>query len=90
MEKKLRKVKFNLSNINNKDLTIGDYEFDEGECLKEREGYFHRWGDEVYTDPQTLIKYQVTIALIEELNTGRVYKVDPQTVVFTQSSNADN
>lgn len=83
MEDKLRKVKFNLSEINEQDLTVGDHETDKDGILEERQGWFHRWGDEVYIDPDTDKKFQQTVAIVED-ETGRVYLVSPKTIIFVK------
>ena len=82
MNSELRKVHFNLSNQKLKSYTIGDFEDDESGTLKERNGLFHCWGDEIYCDSETEEKFQRTIAIVEEIGTGEVYKVDPNTIVF--------
>lgn len=80
--KKLRKVQFNLGDAKCKDYTYGDMESDTTETLKERQGWFHCWGEAIHLDEENGRKFQDTIAIIEEIETGKVYKVDPNTIVF--------
>ena len=87
MKELLRKVQFNLSAAKFKDFTIGDRESDENGILKRRYGLFHCWGEVIRCDPESGQKYQETVAIVEEIGTGDVYKVDPNTIVFIKESN---
>lgn len=49
---------------------------------KERDGYFHRWVDDVETNKE--IPYVKTLALIEDTADGKVYVVDFNNVNFTE------
>lgn len=79
---KLRKVKFRF----------GPYEFHPNsteqerqemeDYSKERDGYFHRWVDDVETNKE--IPYVKTLALIEDTADGKVYVVDFNNVNFTE------
>ncbi len=78
MQENLRKVRFNL---NNQDLTLGDCGFDDPEgILRERTGYFHRFGDvECLPNDENVLK---TVAIVEEEATGLVYEVAPHCIQF--------
>ncbi len=84
MEKDLRKVQFNLGEEKFNSYTLGDLESDNDEILKERKGLFHCWGNAIRLDSETGMKYQETIAIVEEISTGDVYKVNPNTMVFLE------
>lgn len=82
MEKELREVQFNFGEDKCKNYTIGDIENDDEGNLKERYGRFHCWGEAIRCDSETGQKYQETVAIVEEIETGDVFKVDPNTIVF--------
>ena len=84
MKEKLRKVQFNLSDAKCKDYTIGDREYDKDGTLVERYGLFHCWGEAIHCDSETGQKLQETIAIVEEIETGEVYKVNPNTIIFVK------
>ena len=84
MEKELRKVQFNLGEDKCENYTIGDIEYDNEGILKERFGVLHCWGEAIRCDSETGQKYQETVAIVEEIGTGMVYKVDPATIVFVK------
>lgn len=84
METKLRKVQFNFGEEKCKKYTMGDLEYDKEGTLKERYGLFHCWGEAVRCDSETGQKYQETVAIVEEIETGDVFKVDPNTIVFVK------
>ena len=84
MKEELRKVQFNLGDAKCKDYTFGDMESDEKGILKERHGLFHCWGDVISYDSETGQKLQETVAIVEDLDSGDVYKVDPNTIVFVK------
>lgn len=83
----LRKVQFNLSDAKCKDYTIGDRENDVNGILKERYGLFHCWGEIIRSDSETGRKLQETVAIVEEIGTGEVYKANPNTIVFIKEGN---
>lgn len=85
MNDNFRKVLFNLGEINRKDSTFGDLDTDTEGILKEREGMFHCWGDAIHCDSKTGQKLQKTVAIVEEVDTGRIYLVDPRTIIFVKS-----
>ena len=84
--KKLRKVLFNFSNEKCKDYTVGDKWYDEVGTIKECYGLFHCWGEVIRCDSETGQKLQETMAIIEEIETGEVYKVDPNAIVFIKEN----
>lgn len=49
---------------------------------KLRVGFFHEWGHEIVTIENE--NFKNTYAIIEELETGKVYQVDPQNIQFTK------
>jgi len=77
-----RKVKFNFGDAKCKDYTTEDFYSDTNGILKERDGWFHCWGYVIRYDNETGRRFQDTVAIVEELKTGEVYKVDPNTIVF--------
>lgn len=83
----LRKVQFNLGEAKCEDYTYGDMESDSSGILKERQGWFHCWGEAVHSDNETGQNLQETIAVVEEINSGKIYKVDPNTIVFLKDVN---
>ena len=80
MKEELRKVAFNL---NEQNLTIGDlgYEDPEG-IMKERHGYFHCMGNKIIYDPQQERNLLVSVAIVEEIGTGKVFEVAPHCIKF--------
>lgn len=85
MKENLRKVQFDLNELN---LTIGDLGIEDSkDVLKKRHGYFHRMGDIIVYDPQQEKNLQKTVAIIEEIGTGKVYEVSPKRVVFEEPIN---
>lgn len=80
-------VQFNLSDAKCKDYTIGDRENDVNGILKERYGLFHCWGEAIRYDSETGNKLQETVAIVEEIGTGDVYKANPDTIVFINENN---
>lgn len=82
MKETLRKVQFNLSD--EKSYSYGDLESDDEGILKERFGVLHCWGESVSIDSETNQKFQETVAIVEEINSGKVYKVDPNSIVFVK------
>ena len=82
METNLRKVQFNFGEDKCKNYTIGDIEDDKEGILKERYGRFHCWGEAIRCDSETGTILQETVAIVEEIETGDVFKIDPNTIVF--------
>lgn len=80
--KDLRKVQFNLGDDKCKNYSVGDKWYDKDEMLKQRYGLFHCWGEAIRFDLETGEKMQETVAIVEEIATGEVYRVNPNTIVF--------
>lgn len=79
----LRKVNFCLA----KDPGYGLFDFGKEEEQKEFEedikprfGIFHNWGNEIITLENE--SYQNTFAIVEELETGNVFHVEPKNIQF--------
>lgn len=87
MKEKLRKVQFNRSNAKCKNYTIGDILSDKDGILKKRFGLFHCWGEVIRCDSETGKIYPETVAIVEEIDTGDVYKIDPNAIVFVNDVN---
>ena len=80
MQEEFRKVRFNLNEL---DLNLGDLDYkDSNGITEERLGFFHRWGDVVFYDPQTESNFQKTIAIVEEFGTGKVFEIAPHCITF--------
>lgn len=80
MQEKLREVRFNL---NEQNLNLGDLDYKDPDGITaERHGFFHRWGDVIYYDPQTESNIQKTIAIVEEIDTGKVLEIAPHCITF--------
>ena len=52
------------------------------EKKREREGYFHQWVTEETQSPQSGRFYDKTMALVEDLETGSIYKVETDLIKF--------
>lgn len=78
----MQEVKFSL----NQDLTIFENGFSEkaiaqtSELAKERFGYFERWGDKIVIQNEEFL--QMTIGIVVEADTGKVYEVVPTSITF--------
>lgn len=80
MTKNLRKVKFCLAKIGYvPDLTREERE-EEHELGRMRDGYFHRWVDDVDTSKD--IPYLKPMALVEDIEDGKMHLVDYYNVTF--------
>ena len=80
MKEELRKVRFNL---NEQDLTLGDFGYEDSNgIMEERHGFFHRFGDVICYDPQQEKNIHKTVAIVEEIITGKVYEVAPHCIIF--------
>lgn len=78
----LRKVLFTLERFHG---TIGDYESagdSAEEIMKQREGYFHTWGNVPFWDAQESKWRDHIFAIVEESDTGKVYNVKPEFLTF--------
>lgn len=82
-KKELRKVAFAIGYRNgyNPDMTDEKLK-EELERTRERAGFFHKWVEESDIIPQTDAAYTKTLALIEDAETGNMYKVEPDLVIF--------
>ncbi len=79
-KEELRKVHFNL---NEQNLTIGDLGYEDSEgIMKDRQGLFHRWGENMIYDSDQEKFIQTTVAIVEEVSTGKVFEVAPRCIVF--------
>lgn len=85
----MQEVKFSL----NPDLAILENGFLEedmattAELTKERFGYFERWGDKIVTQEEKFL--QMTIGIVIEADTGKVYEVDPKNIIFPPNNAAN-
>lgn len=83
MEKELRKVSFAIGYRNGYDPDMTDEELkEEHERTRERAGFFHKWVEESDISPQTQEPYTKTLALVEDIETGKMYKVEPNLIKF--------
>ena len=84
----MQEVKFSL----NPDLAIFENGFSEeeiaktAELTKERFGYFERWGDKIITQDEKFL--QITIGIVIEADTGKVYEVVPRNITFPPNNAA--
>ena len=78
----MQEVKFSI----NPDLSIFENGFLEEEIAetteltKERLGYFERWGDKIVIQNEEFL--QMTIGIVIEADTGKVYEVTPRYITF--------
>lgn len=78
----MQEVKFSL----NPDLPIFENGFAEeeitetAESVKERLGYFERWGDKIVVHDEKFL--QMTIGIVIDADTGKVYEVIPRYITF--------
>lgn len=83
MSEELRKVTFCIGYPDGFDPDATEeesqYEF---ERTRERDGYFHKWVEEQDVSPQTGEAYTKTLALVEDAESGKVYKVETDLVTF--------
>lgn len=77
----LRKVVFTLEQ---QKMNLFDYESEEEreEAMRERDGFFHCFGNEPYYDPEVECYRDRMVGIIEEEGTGKVYHVVPQFITF--------
>lgn len=80
MCKFLRKVKFFLGRYEFRPDTTPEEEAEMKEYSKEREGYFHRWVDNV--DNSKDIPYIKTMALVEDSVDGALHEVEYANLTF--------
>lgn len=83
MSGELRKVTFCIGYRNGFDPDATEEERQhEFERTRERDGYFHKWVEESDVSPQTGEAYTKTLALVEDSESGKVYKVETDLVTF--------
>lgn len=78
----LRKVTFKLMHYEFDPDATPDGEAETEKLSKEREGYFHRWVDDV--DNSKDIPYVKTMALVEELENGSMHVVEYYNLTFKE------
>lgn len=79
----LRKVTFTLEG--QEDLGYLDYETEEERenATKQREGFFHCWGNEVnFVDGKQIER---VVGIVEENETHKIYHVTPKRIIFACS-----
>lgn len=66
-------------------ITIPDEEkedaHDLGNKIESGEGWFHRWADDLQADSKMNLG-QITVAVVEDRETGKVYTVNPNDIKF--------
>ena len=50
--------------------------------MKERKGFFHEWGVHICHDSENGMLLESSIGIVEEENTGKVYEVLPENIIF--------
>ncbi len=84
----MQEVKFSI----NPDLKIFENGFSEAdvsetaELTKERLGYFERWGDKIVERDEKVL--QMTVGIIIETETGKVYEIVPNHIIFPKNNAA--
>ncbi len=84
----MQEVKFSI----NPDLKIFENGFSEddvsetAELTKERLGYFERWGDKIVERDEKVL--QMTVGIIIEAETGKVYEIVPNHIIFPKNNAA--
>lgn len=68
-------------------LSMGDYENDEQreEATRTRTGLFHGWGTTLH--PKTEEGHALTCGIVEDVQDGKIYLVNPETIQFTTLQN---
>ena len=56
---------------------------DTGYFLKEGQGWFHRWADDVEADDGFTLG-QITVAIVEDCDSGKCYNVHPTEIQFIE------
>ncbi len=84
----LRKVRFTLEG--QEDLGLRDYEneAEREKTTKERDGWFHAWGNECFWNEDKLIEQ--VIGVVEDAETGKIYHVIPKRMYFVKQSSDGN
>lgn len=82
MQKELRRVEFSLGH---ESFSPDEKEQKENEELaRKRLGYFHRWVEIEEKSAQSGRFREKTVALVEEVDTGKMYYVEVELIHFTQ------
>lgn len=82
MRNSLRKVSFKLKHYEFDPDTTPNQEAEMKRLSKEREGYFHRWVDDV--DNSKDIPYVKTMALVEELENSSMHVIEYYNLTFKE------
>jgi len=78
----LRKVTFTLGHYEFHPDATSEENAEMNEFSKERNGYFHRWVEDVETSKD--IPYVKTMALVEDFESGLVHMVEYTNLKFTE------
>ena len=81
---KLRLVRYSIKPFGG---SIGDFEsggHDANELMQERKGWFHTWGNAPFYDAETSTWHDKTVAIVEEKETGKIHKVQPEFLNFVE------
>ncbi len=82
MKEKLRKITFSLAYYYFEPDLTDEQQKEQEEETRQRNGYFHKWVEESDISPQTQEPYTKTLALVEDIETGKMYKVEPDLIKF--------
>ena len=82
MKEKLRKITFSLAYYYFEPDLTDEQQKEQEEETRQRNGYFHKWVEESDISPQTQELYTKTLALVEDIETGKMYKVEPDLIKF--------
>ena len=72
----MRKVEFKQAEVTG----VLDDDAASHELGKTRTGKFHQWGTELITEGEE--NHSITVAIIEEDGTGKIFKINPDYVKF--------
>ena len=84
----MQEVKFSI----NPDLSIFENGFSAEkvagttELKKERLGYFERWGNKIVMRNE--MPLQMTVGIVIEAETGKVYEIEPDNIIFPPNNAA--
>lgn len=84
----MQEVKFFI----NPDLSMFENGFSEAEVyetaelIKERAGYFERWGDKIVERDGKILP--MTVGIVIEAETGKVYEIVPEYITFPKNNAA--
>lgn len=82
MKEKLRKITFSLAYYYFEPDLTDEQQKEQEEETRQRNGYFHKWVEESDISPQTQEPYTKTLALVEDIETGKMYKVERDLIKF--------